>query len=503
MNSSVSMNKQKINATNLLIAENITAYQKRTVRLEWILNFFLIGFEYTLYVLSFLALFSFRVLPAYNMKSWSTLFQNLDHLPIAWDYGILLAVIFTIYALYSTHNGLYKWDRDIKLIDDTFTACKAVFFSFLIALGLIFFLQTGTVYSRLVIFSFAVLIVICAFVSRLLRMSVMLLLKRTNIYSKNVLIIGAGRIGEEIRNNLFASKTNGYRFVGFLDDYKAGSNDVIGSVAQVEKLLQHYQIHEIYITIPSERRLINELITKIRKYDVRIKIIPEMFEMVTSGVVFDQTYDYPCIEIVKTPLRGLNLILKRTVDIVFASLGLIVIFPFLAVVGICVKLDSKGPVMIKQRRIGKNGAPFNMYKFRSMVENAESLFHQLSDHNEVAGPAFKMKNDPRITRVGRFIRKYSIDELPQLVNVIFGQMSLVGPRPPLPQEVDRYTDYEWRRLDIRPGITGLWQINGRSDLPFDEWVKLDLYYIEHWSMGLELKILFKTIPIVIKGVGAY
>ncbi|MDU5946814.1 MAG: LCP family protein, partial [Paenibacillus macerans] len=192
MNSSVSMNNRKIKTTNLLIAENITAYKKRTVRLEWILNFFLIGFEYILYVLSFLALFSLRVLPAYNMRSWSTLFHNLEHLPIAWDYGVLLAVIFAIYALYSTHNGLYKWDRDIKLIDDTFTVCKAVFFSFLIALGLIFFLQTGVVYSRLVILSFAVMIVVCAFVSRLLRMGVMLLLKRTDIYSKNVLIIGAG-----------------------------------------------------------------------------------------------------------------------------------------------------------------------------------------------------------------------------------------------------------------------------------------------------------------------
>ncbi|MDU5946277.1 MAG: sugar transferase, partial [Paenibacillus macerans] len=282
-----------------------------------------------------------------------------------------------------------------------------------------------------------------------------------------------------------------------------GNNHVIGSIDQVEKLLQHYQIHEIYITIPSERKIINELITKIRKYDVRIKIIPEMFEMVTSGVVFDQAYDYPCIEIVKTPLRGLNLILKRAVDIVLASLGLIVISPLLAVVAVCIKLDSKGPVMIKQRRIGKNGAPFGMYKFRSMVENAESLIHQLAAHNEADGPVFKMKNDPRITRVGRFIRKYSIDELPQLINVVLGQMSLVGPRPPLPQEVERYTDYEWRRLDIRPGITGLWQINGRSDLPFDEWVKLDLYYIEHWSLGLELKIIFKTIPIVLKGTGAY
>jgi len=144
-----------------------------------------------------------------------------------------------------------------------------------------------------------------------------------------------------------------------------------------------------------------------------------------------------------------------------------------------------------------------MLKFRSMVANAEELKAALAHQNEAIGPVFKMKNDPRVTRVGRFIRKYSLDELPQLFNVLFGQMSLIGPRPPLPNEVEQYTDYQWRRFDVRPGITGLWQVSGRSDLPFDEWVKLDIYYIERWSLSLEFKILLKTIPVVLKGEGAY
>lgn len=503
MSSSVSMKNKNLTNTNLVIAENISTYKKKTLRLEFFLNTVLIGVEYLLYIASFLYLFFIRVLPDYKIHSVEDLLNRWETLPVGKDYLLLLGVIFTIYAIYTTHHGLYKWDRDIKLIEETMKAGRATFFSFLIALGFIFFLKTGIVYSRLVIFAFAVLIVVSAFLSRLLRLGVMLLLKRANIYSKNVLIIGAGRVGEEIRDNLFSGKTNGFRFVGFLDDYKKGEEHVLGSIDQVERLLQQYEIHEIYITIPSERKVINDLITKIRKYDVRIKIIPEMFELVTSGVVFDQAYDYPCIELVKTPLRGLNLILKRASDLVLSILGLIVISPLLVAVAICIKLDSKGPVIIKQRRIGKNGAPFNMFKFRSMVDNAEQLQMELSTQNEADGPVFKIKNDPRITKVGRFIRKYSIDELPQLMNVVLGQMSLVGPRPPLPKEVELYTDYEWRRLDIRPGITGLWQINGRSDLPFDEWVKLDLYYIEHWSLGLEMKIIFKTIPIVVKGTGAY
>ncbi|KJB86202.1 hypothetical protein AZ66_20235, partial [Paenibacillus sp. E194] len=260
---------------------------------------------------------------------------------------------------------------------------------------------------------------------------------------------------------------------------------------------------EIYITIPSEKNLINQLISSIRKYDVQIKIIPELFELVTSSISFDQAYDYPCIEIVKTPLRGLNLFLKRAADIIISLLGICIVSPLLLIVAIIIKFDSRGPVFIHQKRIGKNGAPFCMHKFRSMVNNAEELKEQLKKFNEADGPAFKMKNDPRITRVGRLIRKFSIDELPQLFNVLKGEMSLVGPRPPLPNEVECYDDFQWRRLDIRPGITGLWQVSGRSDITFDEWVKLDLYYIEKWSISLELKILIKTIPVVLKGEGAY
>jgi exopolysaccharide biosynthesis polyprenyl glycosylphosphotransferase len=209
------------------------------------------------------------------------------------------------------------------------------------------------------------------------------------------------------------------------------------------------------------------------------------------------------MELVRTPLRGINLIMKRIVDIALSLIGLVAVLPVFLIVALAIKIDSRGPVFFKQLRVGKNGSFFYMYKFRSMVANAEELKEKLFSINEATGPVFKIKKDPRVTRVGAFIRKYSIDELPQLINVLRGDMSLIGPRPPLPNEVEQYSDYHWRRLDVKPGITGLWQVSGRSNLSFDEWVNLDIYYIENWSISLDIKILLNTIPAVLKGQGAY
>ncbi|MEF3304483.1 sugar transferase [Paenibacillus sp. GYB003] len=486
----------------LLIAEDIVSYKKKTHRLEFFLNFIFITLEYLFYLISFLFLFYFKVIPDYDNINFENWLSSLLQIPVIGEYVLLLTVIFSIYTGFLYQRGMFKWNRDIKIVEDTIIACKAAAFSFLIALGLFFFLKTSIIYSRILILSLALLMVACFLLTRMIRIGAIRALRNTKYYCKNVLIIGAGRVGEQIRNNLISNKISSSRFIGFLDDYKNG-DQVLGKISHIEELVQKYKIHEMYITIPSERGMINKLITNVRKYDVQIKIIPEMFELVTSSVSFDHAFDYPCIEIVRTPLRGINLFMKRSADFILSAIGIVLISPLLVIIALAIKLDSKGPILIKQKRIGKNGAPFYMLKFRSMVENAEQLKASLVEKNEAVGPVFKIKNDPRITRIGRFIRKYSLDELPQLFNVLFGQMSLVGPRPPLPNEVEQYSDYQWRRFDVRPGITGLWQVSGRSDLPFDEWVKLDIYYIERWSLSLEFKIILKTIPVVLKGEGAY
>ncbi|MBF0441583.1 MAG: sugar transferase [Oligoflexales bacterium] len=197
------------------------------------------------------------------------------------------------------------------------------------------------------------------------------------------------------------------------------------------------------------------------------------------------------------------LLVKRIFDIVFSLAGLLMLSPLFLVIAVIIKLTSKGPVFYSQKRVGKGGRVFNFYKFRSMVVNADKIKESLKNVNEATGPVFKMKHDPRVTKIGRFIRKYSIDELPQLFNVLKNDMSLVGPRPPIPDEVKKYKGWQTKRLAIQPGITCIWQTSGRSRIGFEDWVRMDIYYIENWSLWLDIKLLFKTVKTVVTADGAY
>jgi exopolysaccharide biosynthesis polyprenyl glycosylphosphotransferase len=194
---------------------------------------------------------------------------------------------------------------------------------------------------------------------------------------------------------------------------------------------------------------------------------------------------------------------KRACDVLVSALGLLLLAPLLVAVALAVKLTSRGPVIFRQERIGLRGRPFTVLKFRTMVAGADQLLDGLREHNEADGPLFKLRHDPRVTRVGQVLRHYSIDELPQLVNVLKGEMSLVGPRPPLASEVALYEEWQLDRLEVRPGITGLWQVSGRSELSFEDYVRLDLFYVENWSVAYDLFILSKTIPLLVSARGAY
>jgi exopolysaccharide biosynthesis polyprenyl glycosylphosphotransferase len=231
--------------------------------------------------------------------------------------------------------------------------------------------------------------------------------------------------------------------------------------------------------------------------------VPDLFQMSLSRVEVSDLGGVPLIEVQEIAFSKAALIIKRAMDIIFASLALLFGWPFFALIALAIRRDSPGPALFMQERVGKNHKHFTIYKFRSMRVGAEEELENLKEvveHNDVT---FKMRDDPRMTRVGRLLRRFSLDELPQFINVLRGDMSLVGPRPPIPAEVEQYQSWHLKRLAVPPGLTGMWQVSGRSELTFDEMVLLDLYYIEHWSPWLDLAIILRTIPKIFMGDGAY
>lgn len=321
-----------------------------------------------------------------------------------------------------------------------------------------------------------------------------------------IYILGGNSASKYIVSKIKNKPGLGYKLIKVLDE---------DAIPNLEKIFSKNPADEIIIAnthLASNK--VAEVLDFCRANQISFKTTPDLFLVRSSHVKVETLAGVPIMEFRRSPLDGWGRIIKRLVDL-FGSFFLIIITsPLMILAAILVKLTSKGPVFYKQERIGFENRPFNFLKFRSMrVEyctgdeyggkKADKIFQKLAKKNEVDGPVFKLKNDPRLTPVGKFIRKTSLDELPQFFNVLRGQMSLIGPRPPLASEVAQYTNWQRRRLGIKPGITGLWQVSGRSELSFEEWVRLDAYYIENWSLWLDFQIFLKTIWVVIRGRGAY
>jgi exopolysaccharide biosynthesis polyprenyl glycosylphosphotransferase len=277
-------------------------------------------------------------------------------------------------------------------------------------------------------------------------------------------------------------------------------------VNQLDSVIAHHPIDEVLVALPMDkyRPLIETIVRHCEEQGIIVRIQTETFKLQVARSYVDDLQGVPVMTIQSGPADGWQLVMKRLIDIVGSAALLLALAPVFAVVGLLIRLDSPGPIFFAQERVGFNKRRFRMLKFRTMVDGSDQQQQILEHLNEVEGPVFKIKNDPRITRLGRFLRRFSIDELPQLINVFKGEMSLVGPRPLPVRDVTRI-DAQWhkRRFSIKPGITCLWQVNGRSNIGFDDWVRLDLDYIDKWSLGLDLLILLKTIPAVFKGPGAY
>ncbi len=313
--------------------------------------------------------------------------------------------------------------------------------------------------------------------------------------------------------NYFLNKTSmrlnelGYVLRERGEDQGAGIFNVLGYMDEIEKIIRENEVDQVYFMVHKDESPLRyqKYIDLCIEMGVTVRVILDSQEVLRADSFVSSVGIYPMITYHTVALNSYEQMIKRLFDFICSFLGLVILSPFLFIVAVIIKLDSPGPVIFKQLRVGQNGRNFYMYKFRSMVVDAEERKKELVDLNEIKdGMMFKMKNDPRVTRFGKFIRKTSIDELPQLFNVIKGEMSLVGTRPPTVDEVAKYRRGQWRRISIKPGITGLWQVKGRSDITnFDDVVQLDLEYIDSWTPLLDLRILFATVGELLRHKGAY
>lgn len=460
-----------------------------------------LGFVDGLCVVAAAAIAAAVVAPA----PWTENFGQIFSDRIIYITAFMIAWPFT-----GTMNRLFISRRRDFLLQVIFDICKSVFLS-LIFTGFIvaFYTRLGTEFRFFSYFGLSTLFLIALFRSVL--QLVLYVLRKRGVNEREILVVGVNERTRDLVKAIHEHPHYGYRIAGVLEDepdrcrmVEEYSLPYLGNFEALEHVLDRHVIDEVYICLPVRSRYetIQHMAQLCEAMGVSVRMIADLFPLRLATSRFHKLEHIPILALSTVPENQPQLILQRLTDVTIASLALLILSPVFIATAIAIKLNSPGPVFFTQERVGLNRRRFHMIKFRSMVTDAEALRREVEQLNEVEGPMFKAARDPRITPVGRFIRKYSIDELPQLFNVLMGHMSLVGPRPPLPSEVDQYARTHLRRLSVKPGMTGLSQISGRSELSFRDTVDLDLYYIDQWSLAMVFRILLLTVPAVLKGRGA-
>jgi exopolysaccharide biosynthesis polyprenyl glycosylphosphotransferase len=422
--------------------------------------------------------------------------------------GLEIGVILGVPAIFIL-RGMYS----LRLSGTLFTQLWRILTSLTLGLSVLiafYFFFQGASNSRLLVPFIWVSAVVILSLGRMMLSMLMGTLHRLGLGETRVLVVGSGRLGKMIMQHIVASPHLGFSIVGFLHEAQEqlpgdfGRFKLLGSLEDLALVIRSMQVDEVIIALPSE--LHQQAIRSVRlceRLGASFKLVPELYELSLSRIDMEAVEGIPLLGIKQQPLNRVQRALVRATDIVGAVLVLLLGSPLWLCFALLIKATSAGPVILRQTRVGLDGHLFTCYKFRSMYKDAEQRLASLLDKNEAQGPLFKMHDDPRVTSVGKFLRKTSLDEIPQLFNAIKGDMSLVGPRPPLPREVAQYEEWQKGRLAMKPGMTGLWQVRGRSDLSFDEGVLMDLYYIENWSLRLYYHILWRTVPTVLFRRGAY
>ena len=413
-------------------------------------------------------------------------FFSSGHLAITTDqplshYGAFLLLYVALILLLCEWQDLYRTPRTRNSQEESLAVFKVVLVATLVLTAFIY-LSGVKIISRLIVLASLFLNTMTLVAWRYAKRRLVIRRVEQGIGARNVVIIGAGTIGQALASQLEQAKHLGYRFVGFLDENHSGESHVLGKITDLPRLARALFLDDVFITIPSERELVKRIAVEAREYRLDVKVVPELYDGLGWNAPIRHLGDFPMMDLHWQPIPTLGFFVKRVLDVIVSAFLLIVSLPLLTALAIWIRFDSPGPVFYGSRRVGRKGRIFTCYKLRTMVVNADDLKDSLRHQNERQGPFFKIAADPRITRSGRSLRKYSLDELPQLWNVFKGDMSLVGPRPHPTDDFERYNLEHLRRLDVKPGLTGLWQVTARRDPSFETNLALDVEYIEKWSL---------------------
>lgn len=421
----------------------------------------------------------------------------------------LLPLILAIWISYLHIFGMYESFRVKNIPAVIFIIFKSSGLSFFTFGFFLYLLKVGEFSRSFVFLAFALAGVILV-IEKVGQIIFLRQIRKKGLNYRNLLIIGTGKRAQDFIKLVDASSEWGFKIIGLIDNSEERTGEIInghkiiGSFSDIPEIVHNEVVDEVVFILP--RSLLNsigEVIGFLETEGVKIHLSVDHFDLKIARAKISEIFNCNFVTFETAPSKQWSLLCKRIFDVVFSAIALIILSPLFGIIVLLVMATSKGFVFFRQERMGLHGRKFTMYKFRTMEKDAELQLARYLEKNEMSGPVFKLTNDPRVTKTGKWLRKFSLDELPQLWNILKGDMSLVGPRPPLISEVKKYDSWQRRRLIVRPGVTCLWQVNGRNNIAdFNKWVKLDLEYIDNWSLGLDCKILLKTLPVVLFGSGA-
>lgn len=451
------------------------------------------------------------ILVAYGLATWlrngymggapTSFFSLFDrqYVVVACVYAVCIGLAYVFCRLY----GSFRF-RNFFQEAGTIAVINGVG---ILGVGAVLYIARLTDFSRMVLGFFYVFSVGLVLAKRLVLRSILRHSRSLGYARRNLLVVGDGEFAERYIRYVKENVRYGYQLMGYVSSqaHPEYGEARLGGYDDFSALLSGQRVDQVVFALSgTDMDRLGGMIAACGRYGAKASVIPQYNDFIPATPTVEAAGNLKLLNVRSTPDKGpIWAFVKRAMDLTGAMVGLVLASPIMLVTAIAVKRCDGGPVIFAQERVGKNGVHFKMYKFRSMYMDAEERLAGLQKYNQVDGPAFKMENDPRVTPVGSFIRKTSIDELPQLWNVLKGEMSIVGPRPPIPREVAQYTDWDWGRLAVKPGLTCYWQVSGRSDVGFEDWMRLDLKYVEEQGFLTDMKILFKTVGVVLRGDGAY